>query len=51
MTAAWRQHPRLEGRFHVDHPDDVQVREDDGEGPDEQTEQQLPGKKWWQFWK
>jgi hypothetical protein len=32
MTAAWRQHPRLEGRFHVDHPDDLQVLVHDG-GP------------------
>ncbi|CAN94255.1 hypothetical protein predicted by Glimmer/Critica [Sorangium cellulosum So ce56] len=32
MTAAWRQHPRLEGRFHVDHPDDLQVLVHEG-GP------------------
>jgi hypothetical protein len=32
MTTAWRQHPKLDGRFHVDHPDDVQVLVHDG-GP------------------
>lgn len=32
MPGSWRQHPRLEGRFHPDHPDDVQVVVHDG-GP------------------
>jgi len=32
MTQAWRDHPKLRGRFHPDAPDDVQILVHDG-GP------------------
>lgn len=32
MTNNWRHHPKLQGRFHPDHPDDIQVVVHDG-GP------------------
>jgi hypothetical protein len=32
MTNEWRNHPKLQGRFHPEHPDDVQVIVHDG-GP------------------
>ncbi len=30
MPNDWREHPKLKGRFHPDHPDDLQVIAHDG---------------------